>query len=1006
MALVGWATPLTSSGQQPVTDIYSFENPSVPAEFSADQGVTLSVSSGQKVHGKQSLKITWDGSGGKVLVKRAIDARNKTIDQRLCAAIFNLWLYQTDGKKQDALRFSFGRDGQEKPDCWFDYTLGFAGWRTMMMPYNRMAGKEQPAMDWIAIETPKGKAGEAYIDLLYPDVQFDRRHAMNDTSLTFYRDDDKSRVRPGKPQHLYHAGILDLPNPAIDQAKQDAVKALEQKFETELLKSARKPNIKSLRAAYQQYQLPAQADLDKLTTDNIHGRHIFFLHTVDIYKPSSLAGEMEAEVNYDLRHTSTFLLQLAKAWHLSTGDERRELETMIVSMNLLLLKSGWHEGHGQGTLHHYGYSSRSYYAASFLTRKLLAKHKLKRQVARAGQWFNHSHYCYDPYASTHCANMDYFNTMAKEQLLSLLMTDAIGERYHSVLQWSKTYSAAVALNRHGNNGGFKEDGSAFHHWGHYPAYESGALAAIGPMFKLLADTPFRLSPDAYRSFRRALLAIRIQCNKFSLPRTLSGRHAYQFKDNLSRLHTAYIDFAKSGTPEGDKEVDEEIAAIALRLFPDARDQFDASIQPEPDPNGHWCFPYANVGAHRRGDWLAIARGLSRYVWGSEIYGPVNRYGRYQSHGTLEILPPGGLPASGVSPYGWDWSRPPGATVTHLPLDLIPYESIIMMPTTDETFVGNCHMDQQDGLFAMVLKEKNEPSRPDIGLHALKSYHFFDDTIVCLGSAISNPNSRYPVETVLFQQHLEKNDLPVSINGKVVSEFPFGEKHAAATTLRDVVGNHYLVPEGQKLNIARQHQHSYYHYASIDGKGPKEKDHSGHNEATEADYAVAWLDHGAYAKDSSYHYAVLVLPTEQRAAAWQKSPGYTVLRHDSDAHIVQSGTTTSYALFQSGDVKNQLVSHVSEPCLVMTKQEGDQLKLNLTDPDLRMPGNEGGMLAGEIVIKPRYGPEVSSVTLTLNGNYELTQGEGVTAAQNDGKTTLTFTTLRGRTIPCVLKKSTP
>lgn len=981
-------------------DIYSFESAElkVPSSFTAERGVELSVSTDQQVHGKQSLKLTWDGSGGLVRIVRPVDARNKTIKQRLYAAVFNLWIYQSAGGNQESLRFEFGRN--DKPDCWFDYQLNFAGWRTVMMPYNRMAGKEHPAMDWIQIRAPKGKSGTAYIDLLFPDVQFDRRHASSDTSYSFSRDDKLSRVRPGKPRDLYHAGIRDVPNSPIDAQKKAAIVSLEKHLEKNLLVNAPKPNMARLREKFQKYQL-----------NKTSGRHVFFLHTADIYQGSSLEKDITPELKFDLKDAGSLMLKLAKAWHVSIGKDKEELEAMIVSMNLLLLKSGWHEGHGQGTLHHFGYSSRGYYTAGFLTRELLEKHGLRNRVARAMQWFNHSHYCFDPYSTTHYANLDYFNTMALAQLQALLTTKSIAERYHAVRQWSGMFSAVIANNRHGNNGGFKEDGSAFHHWGHYPAYEAGAVAAIGPLFHLLSETPFRLSPDAYHSFRRALLALRFQSNKYDLPRSLCGRHPYNFEDNLEKLGEAYIAFAKAGTPDGKQDVDQEMAAVALRLFPDARKHFSQEIQAEPDPDGHQTFPYAHASAHRRGGWLALARGHSRYVWGSEIYGTVNQYGRYQSHGTLEILPPGGLTASGVWDRGWDWSRPPGATVTHLPLERIPFESIIMMPTTNETFVGHCHMNHEDGLFAMVLKEKKEPGRPNIGLHAQKSYHFFDDVIVCLGSSISNPGSKLPVETILFQQHLETPDRPLMANGESIGTFPFLKKITTPTILRDVVGHFYRVPGGQNLNIARQHQHSYYHYAKIKNDKGEIKNRDGQNAPTEADYAVAWLNHGTHTKAASYHYAILVSPEKKRAAAWQKSPGYQLLRHDDIAHVAQSNRTTSYAIFKAGEIGAvppegepvPAVFSVSEPCLIMTKREENRLHLNLTDPDLRMPGNEGGMLAGEIFVPTGNGPEVSTINVTLHGHYSLAQGEGVVLQRKGNQTLLTFNTLRGRTIPCVLKQ---
>ncbi|MEJ6571025.1 MAG: chondroitinase family polysaccharide lyase [Akkermansiaceae bacterium] len=977
-------------------DIYSFEA-NIPAGFKAGKGTAISLNTNERVHGKKSLKLAWDGSGGVIDIKHSIDAENKIVRQRKHAAVFHLWLYQGKALNGQIIRFEFGRDGQNKADCWFDYKLGFSGWRTLMMPYNRMDGQESATMDWIRIRTPEGAAGQAHIDLLLPSVQFDRRHASQDSSYQFSRDDVHSRNRKGNPIDLYHQGIRDIPDIKLNPTQTKVLSNLAWNLEKDLVGKTTKTKLLSLRKRYAAYKI-------KTTPTSVSGEHIFYLHTADIYKGLSIENDIKIQLKTDLDDAGKLLLDLAKALpRIPKFDPARdEVETMIVSLNRLLLKSGWHEGHGQGTMHHFGYSSREYYAAGFLTRRLLEKNGLRRQVARSLQWFNDAHYCYNPFASTHYANLDYFHTLALPQLMALLMTKAEGERHTAVLQWSKMLSGAIANDRHGSNGGFKEDGTAFHHWGHYPAYEIGALKVLPTIFRLFSDTPYRLSHDAYQNFRKALLTIRIQSNLHSWPRSLSGRHPFS-QAGISGLKSAFVDFAHSGTPDGQQAIDQEIAAATLRLFPDAAAKFPG-YQAEAHPSGHWAFPYAHTSAHRRDDWLAVARGLSKYVWGSEIYGSVNHYGRYQSHGTLEILSLRGLTASGVSEEGWDWSRPPGATVTRVPLDQIPYESIIMMPTTDETFVGNSHMDQQDGLFAMVLKDKPEPSRPHIGIHAYKSYSFFGDTIVCLGSSISSSSDKYPAETILFQQHLDSKDKPLHVGTKSITEFPYQHKQSGATFLRDTVGHHYRIPADQGLHIARQHQHSFYHYAVRKDAKKNHKNRDAANATTEADYAVAWLDHGVSAKNKSYHYSILVSPTPQRISQWKAQAGYKILQHDAAAHIVRSDKTTTYAIFNTRPlVAKTVVSSVSAPCLIITKGQGNTLKLNLTDPDLRLPGNEGGSIPGEIFVPARMGPDVSVITVTLNGRYTLKEGKGIIADQSEKNTTLTLLTQQGRTISCLLKK---
>ncbi|KJR13523.1 hypothetical protein UF06_22940, partial [Vibrio sp. S234-5] len=65
--------------------------------------------------------------------------------------------------------------------------------------------------------------------------------------------------------------------------------------------------------------------------------------------------------------------------------------------------------------------------------------------------------------------------------------------------------------------------------------------------------------------------------------------------------------------------------------------------------------------------MAIFKGYNQDVWASEIYTNDNRYGRYQSHGSVHVLPLGDPVTHGYKPDGWDWDRNPGTTTIHLPI---------------------------------------------------------------------------------------------------------------------------------------------------------------------------------------------------------------------------------------------------------------------------------------------------------------------------------------------------
>lgn len=68
--------------------------------------------------------------------------------------------------------------------------------------------------------------------------------------------------------------------------------------------------------------------------------------------------------------------------------------------------------------------------------------------------------------------------------------------------------------------------------------------------------------------------------------------------------------------------------------------------------------------------MVTLKGYTTDVWGSEIYRKDNRYGRYQSYGSVQIMGYPSRLASGYDENGWDWNRLPGTTTIHLPFELL------------------------------------------------------------------------------------------------------------------------------------------------------------------------------------------------------------------------------------------------------------------------------------------------------------------------------------------------
>lgn len=78
-------------------------------------------------------------------------------------------------------------------------------------------------------------------------------------------------------------------------------------------------------------------------------------------------------------------------------------------------------------------------------------------------------------------------------------------------------------------------------------------------------------------------------------------------------------------------------------------------------HGFFVYNYGSAGIFRRADWMVTLKGYTTDVWGAEIYAKDNRYGRYQSYGSVQIMGKGNpvsRAGSGFVREGWDWNRLP------------------------------------------------------------------------------------------------------------------------------------------------------------------------------------------------------------------------------------------------------------------------------------------------------------------------------------------------------------
>ncbi|MGG1554712.1 chondroitinase family polysaccharide lyase [Paenibacillus ferrarius] len=1022
--------------------IYSFES-GIPESISCDASSRLTISDRHYKDGEHSLQ--WDYAGaGRLTILGAIGYRPFQEGASSQARdSFAVWIYNP-APIEGQLTFEFSRGGHET-DCSFNFGLQFQGWRTAWVAYERdMTGVPHPDMDTITLQMPEGvKSGTIFIDQLMVNTKIDPRFHTRDAQVPFVNlaadvsanahwlalyafeqlRSSSIQLKDALPEQ--HQPSNALPTSSTREQVQPSSVPPASTVPGRTATSLASPMAITpeqehahsiMNARYEAlFYTPGTCSPDEVdrlkrqfssfgiarSQDGITGRPVE-LPFRDHFPLARKEELMQLAGAIQLSEITKFLLAAATCFRSSEdATQKAELKAMLIAVLDHLEDQGWTYGSSQGTVHHFGYNFRDYYPAVFLIREVLQQSGRLSRTQRTMRWFSGAGRIHTPLDEVE-GNIDIYNTTLHGMLASILIGEDAAEKAWELAAFRDWLSQSM-LPANGLRAAYKIDGSAYHHVNHYPAYAVGGFQGVTPMMYVLSGTPYRIHEQAHATIRKALLAMRLYSNKREWLVSLSARHPTG-RWALDPEPFAWL--ARCGTPDGNNQLDVEVAAAYLRLLePDetteASRRFRANqLTPEPAPTGHWTMNYAALTIHRRGEWLAGMRGHSRYLWANETYVSANLYGRYISHGHLQIMSKGepiGNEASGYHHDGWDWNRWPGTTTIHKPFaelrsdvrnvdTLSGFEEMLL---SDETYAGGLHFQQENGMFAMKL---HEHSKYEGSHRARKSAFFFDRLIVCLGTDIENDNGEQPTETTLFQQHLPDPHEAVWLSDtEPVQVFPYFQKKQLdkAAWIVDNKGNGYFVPEGQALGLSKSTQHSKHQATDAD---------------TQGDFAAAWLEHGTSPQGGRYEYAILVDTTAEEMAAFcarMQSHGtaaYTVLRQDRAAHVVTDTNSgiTAYALFEADDsINTGRVTAVDTPCMVMVREEAGILTISVVDPDLRLyegveadQYDENG-IQKEVSVYSRDWVHAESIAhtlrLTLQGQWaeqELLPGIYVQPTDND------------------------
>lgn len=957
---------------------YGFED-KLPSFLSVNGDAAIELSSDKFKEGKHSVRFTWNGPSELVFSNfDDIESSLKVNDAGIM-----MWVYNTEPMK-DPLRFTI-LDWNMNEICHFDFNADFKGWRAIWMKYIDML---TPTGHYGDLKLKDRVTGAAGMIMKVPEsspsgtIFIDR--------VTFSRTRLHNQITPDKqiPENNYNLERDMWQWCRLWEWEQYPIWSISpvSSEQVEMLKTVEK-------------RLDAWAGTgnpgNEYTAGTLMGRvdNYFNKYGIKRLPDGSVTGApllSDDEFNNSLGEMRIRFIQEIVYWcaldYLYTGNTSN-LPRVIDALDHAL-DQGFAYGSGQGTNHHYGYQVRDLYKGVWILRHEIAKTgKLDEYVKVLAYWSGLQE-ARMPYEQTRDGILDAWHTLHNAKVISAMLLPDDAQRYAAMKALGEWTSGSLSYTD-GTLGGIKVDGTSFHHGGHYPGYSVGAFAVLGDYCWFTKDTDFVIDEPARRVFKHTLMTLRDYCNLRDWGVGVCGRHP--FNGNIPEKDVeAFARLAMLGDLTGaGHDVDPELGGAFLALGGKNKELQAAlkqagikSLAPE---EGFRVYNYGGFGVHRRGDWMITLKGYNSDVWSTEIYAADNRFGRYISYGSAQLIGSGGAEASGYVQDGWDWNRYPGVTSIHLPFEKLesPLPGTLMERNTSR-FPGVSSLEGMNGCLAFTYTERDRVNFC-AGATATKSVFCFDNRIIHIGTGITNDSS-YPTETTIYQLKLDEKTEEVDVADVYAESFPFSYRHMkdGMLNLTDTKGNVYIIRNGYGVTVEKKSQTSPSDTKKKTGTG---------------NFITAYIDHGTSPQNASYEYLMLVRPSSKDEGRFAKKLPYTVIQADNQAHVVRDDITgiTAYISYGGYASAETLVAGAEPETIVMERTRDDgKVVMSVCTPDLGITekGYTTTQQSQKILKK-----------VILKGTWSLSSpSENVDLIIEDGNTVISAICLHGQPVEFTLNNN--
>ena len=564
----------------------------------------------------------------------------------------------------------------------------------------------------------------------------------------------------------------------------------------------------------------------------------------------------------------------------------------------------------------------------------------------------------------------------------------------------------------GSNDILKPDGTGFHHNTQYNNYMYAYNTWV-EYISYLKGTSFRINKDAYERIKKAVVTLYMMSTKSEndihlFANSMAGRHPLIGGTEITFKKDLFKKLIETGGDILGTGIDAELAAQYNYFF---MEDFYTGVN-KADVDGFYQFNYSPAGIYRQNNWVATMRCPTTKFWGGEVYSKTNRFGRYQAHGTLEVMYDGAMENSGFPKKnaslgtkvtgGWDWNVEAGATTVHYTSwkEMMPNKNVTdrfdqYSKTTN--FAGalawkDCGMfgaefDQDDSWGSLRFTPTN--------LTFKKSVYAFDGMLISLGSNIS-ASGAYGDDMITATNLFQGIDSEVSgdlvVNGETMAAGAEAKTNDSSADLWMVTpqGTGYFVPKGNDPIIIKHGEQS----------SPNETGDNVDDPVT-VTAAKAYINHGV--KTSGKEYVFVAVPATnatdmaELAAKMANKGGeiFEIKAQNEKLHALayKPAKVTAYSIFTAVDGLNfgRLKSTASEMLLMEKPGVNDKmLSLAISNPNLRpqadnvygwvaTPTQTSIVLDGEWVMN---GDAIDGVTITPQSDkttkidLTLTEGEPV------------------------------